>query len=70
VKGALHFIVDKLIISIMLTASIFCALFIIDDIEFEDYRDIIAAIAETGEYPHFLAEHAQRYEAYQARYAF
>jgi len=36
--------------------------------EYEDFFEIIAAIKETGEHPHFIEANAARYEAYQARY--
>ena len=36
------------------------------DLDFEEYRAIIAIIAETEEYPHFLADNTQRYEDYHA----
>ena len=34
--------------------------------EYEDFFEIIDAIKETGEHPHFIDANAQRYEAYQA----
>jgi len=37
-----------------------------EDFEFEEYRAIISAIAETEEYPHLLIENVRRYEDYQA----
>jgi len=36
-----------------------------EDFELEDYLAIIDAIAEQGEYPHFLEKNSQRYEEYQ-----
>jgi len=36
------------------------------EIEFEDYLAFMVSVADTGEYPYFLEENAQRYDAYQA----
>jgi len=36
--------------------------------EYEDFFEIIAAIRESGEHPHFIDANAERYDAYQARY--
>ena len=36
------------------------------DFEFEEYFAIISVMAETEEYPHYLAENAERYEQYKS----
>jgi len=38
------------------------------DYDFDEYFEIISAMAETEEHPHFLPENAQRYIDYQASY--
>jgi len=37
-----------------------------EELDFEDYHAIIKQMTETIEYPHFLEENAQRYDAFQA----
>ena len=40
-------------------------LFTPGDFDFEEYRAVISIMAESEEFPHFLAENAERYDAYQ-----
>jgi len=48
-----------------------CLLFpffnVFDDVSFEEYREIIAAMAEAEEYPHYLEVNSQRYIDYHAK---
>ena len=70
----------KLITSVLIIAGIFALLSFsvpayvvqgtetsntIEDFDFEDYLAIINSIAQTEEYPHFLAKNAQRYDEYK-----
>ena len=41
---------------------------IFDEVTFEEYREIIAAMAETEEYPHYLELNSQRYVEYLAKH--
>ena len=64
------FIINIFLLTFTLSVSAdqgadFC---VFEELEFEEYLAIVSAISETEEYPHFFAENAERYKAYQERY--